>query len=129
MDIEELNITIKKSSSKEENTSLEKENDSSSYQLMFWGKPTSPSEFLVCEGCLNESCDENHAPFSVEITQEKGTNVKQATNIHALFTLNVGNVVGNIEQADITDKQTIFKLSSPLVQSKESGFINPPIAP
>jgi hypothetical protein len=110
MDIEKLNITIKKSSSKEESTSLEKENGSSSYQLMFWRKATGPSEGLICEGCLNGGCDDNHAPFSVEIRPEKGTNVKQATNIHALFKLNVGDVVSNIEETNITDKRTILAI-------------------
>jgi hypothetical protein len=110
MDIEELNVTIKKSPQQIESTSTEKE-AGSSYQLMFWRKATGPSEGLVCGGCLNGSCNDNHAPFSVEISQENGTNVtKQATYIHALFKLNVGDVVSNIEEANITDKRTILAI-------------------
>src|SRR5580704_17890270 len=59
MDIEELNITIKKSPQEIESTSVEKEVGSSSYQIMFWRKATGPSEGLVCEGCLNGGCDDN----------------------------------------------------------------------
>ncbi|KTD07761.1 hypothetical protein [Legionella jamestowniensis] len=80
---------------------------------MVWRKATGPSEGLVCEGCLNGACDDNHAPFSIEIIPEKETNtLKQATNIHALFKLNVGDVVSNIERANMsnTDKRTILSI-------------------
>lgn len=60
MDVEELNITIKKSPQhveKANTTSTEREPGlSSGYQLMFWRKPTGASDGLVCEGCLNGGC-------------------------------------------------------------------------
>jgi hypothetical protein len=105
MDIEELNVTIKKSPQREAHFN---------YQLMFWRKATGASDGLVCEGCLNGGCDDNHAPFSIEISQEKGTNtIKQATNIHALFKLNVGDVITNIEDDNYIgndDKRTILAI-------------------
>ncbi|KTD17931.1 hypothetical protein [Legionella jordanis] len=101
MDIEELNVTIKKSPQKLDIASLGKDDGFSSYQLMFWRKATGSSAGLACEGCLNGGCDTNHAPFSVEIKPHEASATKQAANIHALFKLNVGDVVSNIEEADI----------------------------
>ena len=102
MDIEELNITLKqlkkKSVQKNSSDTLSKTNR---YQLMFWRKATGPSSGLTCEECLNGGdCDDNHhaPPFSVKIsTDDSGTVKKQAQNIHALFKLNIGDAMTNIE--------------------------------
>lgn len=110
MDIEELNITVKlPKKTEDDNTEDASQNlQQNGYQLMFWRKATGPSSSLVCEGCLNGGCDDNHAPFSVKIN--KDTPIKQHNNIHALFKLNMGDVVTHIEDSKINnvDKQFIL---------------------
>ena len=106
MDIEQLKITLKKKSAQED--SYQKPAATNQFLLMFWRKATGPSAGLICEGCMNGGCDDNHAPFSVEISKDENGNVKQAQNIHALFRLNVGDVVANIENEE---RNTIYDLS------------------
>lgn len=107
MDIEELNIIVKLPKKTEDDTEDLQQN---SYHLMFWKKATGPSSSLVCEGCLNGGCDDNHAPFSVKISTD--TAIKQSNNIHALFKLNIGDVVTHIENSEINnaDKQVILAI-------------------
>lgn len=92
IDIEELDIKLSRVEKKEKI-------GSGTYQLMFWRKPREGEDF-----------DDFTAPFSVEIRQENGTNVKQAANIHALFKLNVGDVVRHIEEATIPHKKSILTI-------------------
>jgi|GEM_PF-3889617 len=98
MDIEELFITIKKSPKETKSAGIGEEACLSSYQLRFWKKNTDPSDVLLEHDC-EESYGEERPPFAIKISQEKtsNNNQAQATNIHALFKLNVGGVVANIE--------------------------------
>ncbi|KTC97214.1 hypothetical protein Lgee_1875 [Legionella geestiana] len=92
VDLEELNITITPSYEEEKPASQNEENGSSSYQLTFCKKGA-----------------DDPLPFTVVLRQENGV-YSQAKNIHALFRLNAGNVVGNIEEASIADKQAILAI-------------------
>lgn len=101
IDVEALNVIVKK-----------RDCSPNSYQLMFWNKYVGASSGLVCDGCLYGGCDENHAPFSIDITEKNTTDI-QSNNLHSFFALNVGNVVTNIECSDTlsdVDKSSLLNL-------------------
>jgi len=114
MDLEELNITLKKEANP--HGLIQEEYDENAqhcpskpprlpaaknYRLMFWRKATGPSSALECEGCLNGGCDQTHAPFSVAIQKD----AMYSPGVTALFKLNIGDVVTNMENdSDLNSK-------------------------